>query len=424
MLRRRLYLQIYFTIIVSLVIVVASSALLWGLFGRDNFNRDVFDAVGRLAYLSLPAADAPQPLQAAAVQRLGRELAIDISLFDRDRRLVAAYGEATPPPSGSAGQGGWQHEHRGTRWSFSLPDARWLVVDRGSRGGGGNFVLKLALFLGSVALGVGLGAYPLVRRLTRRLERLQKGVERIGAGDLSARVEVAGRDEVAGLAASFNEAAEKIEQLVGAHRLLLANASHELRTPLSRIRLGVELLKDGGDAPRRAMLQQDIAELDMLIDEILLMSRLDAGSHVDLSGTLDLVALAAEEGARYENCQLSGEAPDIPGDATLLRRLIRNLLENAHTHAAPPVEIEIAYAQGIVTLTVSDGGDGVAEADREKVFQPFYRAPGQQNVKGYGLGLPLVRQIAAAHGGSVEILPRRHERSAIRVTLPLAPAES
>ena len=134
MLRRRLYLQIYFTIIVSLVIVVASSALLWGLFGRDNFNRDVFDAVGRLAYLSLPAADAPQPLQAAAVQRLGRELGIDISLFDSDRRLVAAYGEATPPPSGSAGQGGWQHEHRGARWSFSLPDARWLVVDRDSRG--------------------------------------------------------------------------------------------------------------------------------------------------------------------------------------------------------------------------------------------------------------------------------------------------
>jgi len=401
------------------VIVVASSALLWGVFGRDDFDRDVFDAAGRLAYMALPAADAPQPEQAEAVMRIGREIGIDISLFDHERRLVAASGEASPPPSGSSGRDGWQHEHRGARWSFAMPDARWLVVDIGRRGGG-DFLLKIVLFLGSVALGVGLGAYPLVRRLTRRLERLQKGVERIGAGDLTARVEVAGRDEVAGLATSFNEAAEKIEQLVGAHRLLLANASHELRTPLSRIRLGVELLKDGGDPARRAMLQQDIAELDMLIDEILLMSRLDAGSHVDLSASIDLVALAAEECARYENCQLSGQAPDIPGDATLLRRLIRNLLDNAHTHGAPPVEVEIAYSAGMVTLTVSDGGEGIGEADREQVFQPFYRAPGRQNVKGYGLGLTLVRQIAEAHGGSVEILPREGERASIMVSLPLA----
>ena len=270
---------------------------------------------------------------------------------------------------------------------------------------------------------MGLGAYPLVRRLTRRLERLQKGVERIGSGDLAARVEVEGRDEVAGLAASFNVAAEKIEKLLGAHRLLLASASHELRTPLSRIRLGIEMLKNGGDPARLAALQHDIAELDTLIDEILLMSRLHAGSHADLSQKVDLVALVAEECARYEDCTLSGRAPEIPGDPRLLRRLVRNLLENAHNHAAPPIEVEIAYSAGVVALTISDGGDGIAEADREKVFQPFYRASGKQKVQGYGLGLPLVRQIAEAHGGSVAILPRLEARSSIRVTLPVREAE-
>ena len=424
MLRRRLYLQIYFTIIASLVIVVVSSGLLWSFFGRDQMNHEVFDITGRLAYLSLPAADAPDSVQQKAVERLGRELGIDISLFDRHRRPIAFTGEPIAPSPRMAPSGSWHRVHGGPAWALDLPDGRWLVVDLGRRDEH-HPLLNLAIFLGIVALGVGLGAYPLVRRLTRRLERLQKGVERIGSGDLAARVEVEGRDEVAGLAASFNEAAEKIEKLLGAHRLLLANASHELRTPLSRIRFGVETLENGGDSARRAALRNDIAELDSLIDEILLMSRLDAGSHADLSQKIDLAALVAEECAGYEDCTVSGWAPEFPGDRRLLRRLVRNLLENAHNHAAPPVEAEIVCSAEAVVLTVSDGGDGISEADREKVFQPFYRAPGKQNVQGYGLGLPLVRQIAEAHGGSVTILPRGEARSSIRVTLPVreAPAE-
>ncbi len=92
MLRRRLYQQIYFTIIASLVIVVVLSGLLWSVFGRDHLNREVFDITGRLAYLSLPAADAPDGVQREAVKRLSRELGIDISLFDRHRRLIASSG--------------------------------------------------------------------------------------------------------------------------------------------------------------------------------------------------------------------------------------------------------------------------------------------------------------------------------------------
>lgn len=418
MLRRRLYLQIYFTIIASLVIVAVLSAVLWNVFGRDRLNRDAMDIASRLAFHSLAPAEASRDVQRAVVERLGRQLDIDISLFDSDGRLIAASGRASPPPPDDAARGGWQRMHGPLGWVLSLPDGRWLVVDLGRRGGR-HPLLNLAMLLGSIALGVGLGAYPFVRRLTRRLERLQIGVERIGSGDLAARVEVQGHDEVAGLARSFNEAAGKIETLLGAHRMLLANASHELRTPLSRIRLGVELLKDGGDPERRAALQRDIAELDTLIDEILLMSRLDAGSHADLSQRIDLVALAAEECARYEDCNLSGRAPEIVGDPRLLRRLIRNLLENAHTHAAPPVEVVISQSDDTVALTISDGGDGISEADQDKVFQPFFRAPNRQNVKGYGLGLALVRQIAEAHGGSAEILPRGEARSSVRVTLPV-----
>src|SRR5262245_64366081 len=114
--------------------------------------------------------------------------------------------------------------------------------------------------LALVAISVAVGAYPVVRRLTGRLERLQAGVESLGAGDLSARVKVEGHDEVAQLAESFNRAVARIEELVGAHKALLANASHELRTPLARIRMAVELIKENADPKRKRDLGLDIAE--------------------------------------------------------------------------------------------------------------------------------------------------------------------
>ncbi len=414
---RRLYLQIYVTIVASIAIVVLLMSLLWVFVDHDRVNRDVFDTIGRLVYLTLPVADAPAGQQTAAVNKLGQELNIDITLYDRDRHLIAAIGPILPLPDRGTDEARWRWKHKGRVLLLRLPDERWLMADIGGHGRSNSW-LQVALHFGIAAVGVALGAYPFVRRLTRRLERLQKGVERIGAGDLAARVEVKGRDEIAGLAASFNVAAEQIEKLVDAHRLLLANASHELRTPLSRIRLGIEMLPDSGDPARQFALKQDIDELDILIDEILLMSRLDAGSHADLSQEVDVVALVAEECARFTDCQLSGEAPDVQGDPRLLRQLVRNLLENAYGHGTPPVEVEISSSTSAVTISVRDSGSGIGDADREKVFQPFYRATGEQRTTGYGLGLPLARRIAEAHGGSVDLVPRERIESAIEVVLP------
>ena len=256
---RRLYIQIYFTIIASLVLVVVLSSLLWVTIARDRFDRDIFDIVARLAYISLPAAEAPAGEQRATVLRFGRELGIEISLFSAERHLIASSGNAPShlPDEDENDHDSWHKNHEDRGWVLHLPDSRWLAVDLG-RHRRHRPLASITVFLGIVALGVGLDAYPFVWRLTRWLEDLQEGVERIGAGDLSARVAVQGRDEVADLATSFNVAAEQIETLIGAHRLLLANASHELRTPLSRIRMGVELLQNTDDPDRRAALQQDI----------------------------------------------------------------------------------------------------------------------------------------------------------------------
>ena len=210
--------------------------------------------------------------------------------------------------------------------------------------------------------------------------------------------------------------AARIEAVVNAHKNLLANASHELRTPLARIRIAVELLAQAADPKRKAGLEQDIAELDHLIDEILLTSRLDAISEPALKEALDLHALAAEEVARYTDVELDGEAAPMHGDPWLLRRLLRNLLENAQRHGQPPIKVRITQAAHTNVLQVSDAGTPIPPEQRERLFEPFYRRSDAR--EGAGLGLALVRQIARRHGGEAQcvLLPDGH--NAFVVSLP------
>ena len=259
--------------------------------------------------------------------------------------------------------------------------------------------------LGIVALAVALGSYPIVRRLTLRLESLRRGVERWGDGDLSVRVPVQGQDEVAFLAQRFNHAAERVETLVKSHKSLLANASHELRSPLTRIRMGLELMEPPAPARSRDEITRSIAELDQLIDEILLASRLDAReSDMGSLEPVDLTGLAAEESARASAELAPTEAGEVVvhGVAKLLRRAIRNLLENARRYSGGPVLVSVQREGGQAVVRVSDRGPGVPASERERIFEPFYRLRGaSERDGGVGLGLALVRSIVHRHHGSV-----------------------
>jgi signal transduction histidine kinase len=416
---RHLYHQLYLTIIASLVLVVLVAGLLWRLGPNDTPASRGLEIAGELMAAQLPPPDAAPAAQQEAIARLHDRLDIDLGLFDSGRQLVAAAGRPVPPPM-SRQSHGWIYDRDGAAWAIKLSDNRWIVARPSIPPH--RPVLRLIIFLGCIALAVALCAYPVVRRLTGRLERLQRGVEQLGSGNLSARVEVEGKDEVARLAASFNRAATRIEELVEAHKLLLANTSHELRTPLSRIRLGVEFLLEGDGGRRKAELLSDIAELDGLIDEILLSSRLDANAVIRADEEIDLLALAAEEGARYDNCILDGESVSVLGDRSLLQRMLRNLLDNAQRHGTPPIEILVGRHEGRASIVVSDQGPGVPESERERIFSPFYRSwSGRLTSRGTGLGLTLVRQIASNHGGSARWAPVGHLPSRIEVTLPLSP---
>ncbi|HPA89768.1 MAG TPA: HAMP domain-containing sensor histidine kinase [Quisquiliibacterium sp.] len=478
---KRLYLRIYLAVLASLFVFALLIGSVWYLAqrGADRPSWGVQGGalVAQVVAELLPADATPETI-ARSLQRWHERTGASLALLDRDGGLLASVGEGLPASPQALARAGWQRgaDHAPVYVS-DLPDGRRLVAARVQASGpfGRPPRLGFVSVLLLVGAAIGVGAYPVVRRLTRRLEDLQGAVERFGRGDLGARAPIDGRDEVAVLAERFNRSAERIEALLAAqralldaHKRLLANASHELRSPLARIRMAVELIGPSATAELSEELVRNVAELDQLVDEILLASRLDAAGvplqpgDVDAAGGLgapgnadalgnpgaagaegaegaagaaggrvtgatpvDLTALVAEACAR-DGVPLEASACMVEGDARLLARLVRNLLENAQRHAAGAgVRARLSPRDAAqVCLQVCDRGPGVPEAERERIFEPFYRAAGaSERAGGVGLGLSLVRQIARLHGGRVTCLPGPDgQGSCFEVVLPVGGA--
>ncbi len=404
-LSRRLYLRIWLAVVCAVVVVALVAAWLW----RLDLERERAERPGREIVVLNAQGEVLGQAPARPMRGMGRgPVEFQVATRDGQTLVIQLPRPKRPPPPGPG-------MHR--------PTPGWQPEALGFLG-----------MLGLLAVAVALGTYPVVRWLTQRLEGLQRGVERWGEGDLSARLPVQGNDEVAFLAQRFNVAAGRVQALVNGHKTLLANASHELRSPLARIRMGLELL-DGASPDRRAAqraeMARNITELDQLIDEILLASRLDSADAPVLEREpIDLTGLAAEECART-GAQLQVLAqPTVHGDARLLRRLLRNLLENAQRHGARQGsrsdEVELTldtfleHGKPLARIVVDDRGPGVPSAMRERVFEPFYRLPGaSEREGGVGLGLALVRTIARQHGGTVVCLDRPGGGARFVVELPV-----
>ncbi len=457
---KSLYLRIYATVVVVLLLFAFASA--WVVERHIDQERArneqvVGDRLGAWAELlerSLPGADSPADMQAAALRDWSQRLRVPLALDDAAGQRIGASesfarrtadGIARPfafhlndgrtlwtmrpgmrqlgpgprqggGPAFERGDGGRGNDER--RAGRTPPPSPWPLLPPGLPRGAGLVIVLVALFIAVAA-----GAFPVVRRLTRRLEALKLGVEQFGSGELGHRVAVTGGDEVAAVAASFNVAAARVEALVQSHRSLLANASHELRSPLARMKMAVSMLEEAGPAQREKLkreIDKNVAELDALVEEVLLASRLDGAQDALQRVPVDLLAVAVEEAARVDVAVESAASVVVGGDERLLRRAVRNLLENARRYGGGDVAVElVAAAGGGATLRVCDRGPGVPPAMRERIFEPFFRMPGHaEHAGGVGLGLALVKQIAERHGGSVRCEGRDGGGSCFVIELP------
>ncbi|WP_349743832.1 sensor histidine kinase [Roseateles cavernae] len=449
---KSLYLRIYLTLVVLLLAFAFGSAWLFQRQieqERGGFEAAAMERLSSMALLihgALPEADAPRERQAEALRDWGQRLRMAIALDDAKGERIAASEQferrikdpgvrqlqvpledgrslwmlrgglrsaVGPSPPGERGERIVRPPRR--------DEGPWLLAPFGPRPSGEALVILLVLLF----LAVAVSAYPVVRRLTRRLENLQRGVELFGAGNLQHRVKDGGRDEVAALAASFNRTADQIEALLRSHQSLLANASHELRSPLARLKMAFTML-EGSSPAQRARLQQEIdtniGELDALVEEVLLASRLESGAQVLQQDPVDLLGLAAEEASRTGALVDPDEAAldfKVPGEERLLRRALRNLLENARRYGGEQVLLELRRRGASMELRVCDRGPGVPPEMRERIFEPFFRLPGHAELAGgVGLGLSLVKQIAQRHGGEVRCEGREGGGSCFVLSLP------
>lgn len=398
-----LHLQIFFAFAFGLLMVVICTIVLWLWNDDENRHLNAFATFSQLVEQNLPSADAPRSIQAAAIDSWMLRAHTRFALFAANGELLSR--PLDPPLSfpGPAASGQAEDDWYGIRFVWQLKDKRVLVTQFSSNQQ--KRPLLFILMMLGLAVSVTLISFPVIRRLTARLESLQQSVESLGSGNLSARVMVAGRDEVAQLAASFNRSATQIEQLIQSQKQMLANASHELRSPLMRIQMAAALLA-ADDSPTRRELQRSVGELDTLVEEILTLSRLEMVASA-VSGDfrpVDITAIAAEECASAQIKLCAGHVV-ADADARLIRRLLRNLIENAQRYAGNDISVNLKLVgDRHFTLEVQDRGPGIPADELDRIFQPFYRL--SRSGKGSGLGLALVRSITEHHGGSITVQNR------------------
>jgi two-component system sensor histidine kinase MprB len=280
----------------------------------------------------------------------------------------------------------------------------------------------------AIVLGLGVANAVLapVRRLTVAAEEVSE------TRDLSRRIDERGTDELSRLAGTFNTMLAALEDSARAQRRLVSDASHELRTPLTSLRTNIDVLARGHALPEaeRAQLLRDVSEqlgeMTALIAELVELARGDQAPAEPEDVRLDLVAADAIERTRRNRPGVTFatrlDETLVRGVPATLERAVSNLLDNAAKWSPPGGHVDVAVTAGEVT--VRDRGPGIPNEDLPFVFDRFYRAESARSLPGSGLGLAIVRQVAEAHGGTVEASAADGGGTVVRLRLPGAPGES
>jgi signal transduction histidine kinase len=304
-----------------------------------------------------------------------------------------------------------------------------------------GLVPPLVTFFVSGLIIVGIGSFLTARWIVRPLEALTRASRSLGAGDLQARAGLSRSDELGEVGRSFDDMADRMQTLLLSERELLANVSHELRTPLARIRVALDIASEGDGQTGRASLGEiaaDLSEIEGLIDDILTTTRLDIASgrgdpsafalHLaDISASTVCGRAAERFRTRHPLRKLEVVAPEglppVHADPVLFRRVLDNLLENAHKYSpdeAQPVSLRATAGPQAVVFEVTDRGVGIPAEDLSRVFSAFFRGERSRSrgTGGVGLGLTLAKRIVEAHGGTIGVTSAVGAGTTVRVTLP------
>lgn len=301
-----------------------------------------------------------------------------------------------------------------------------------------NRLRYLFLILGSIALiAIALASRWIIALGLKPLEQVEDTAEAIAAGDLSARLPAAKPDtEVGRLTTALNTMLARIEESFAVRvesesklRRFVADASHELRTPLTAIRGFAELHRQGavvGEDKTKELInriEKESIRMSSLVEDLLLLARLDqsrelAAEPVDLNTLITEVTASARAAGPDHPIEVKlGESEIfVLGDSLRIHQVIANLLANARTHTPAGTKIVITAEQGIneTTVSVSDNGPGLSQADQERIFERFYRADParvRNSIEGSGLGLSIVDAVMSAHGGYVSVKSKLGEGS-------------
>ncbi|MFE2277475.1 ATP-binding protein [Streptomyces sp. NPDC059454] len=330
--------------------------------------------------------------------------------------------------NGSATIDGDTEDYRFAAVEVETPDHGRLTVHAGAPLAAEHSAVRTALtvmLIGFPLLLVVVAAvtWLVTGRALRPVEGIRGEMAAITASeDLARRVpEPATHDEIARLARTTNETLAALEASVERQRRFVADASHELRSPIASLRTQLEVAAAHPELLDLDGAVEDTVRLQHLAADLLLLARLDAGER-PADARVDLSALAREEAAGRTGVTVDAEPAEVTGSRGQLARVLANLLDNGRRHARERVTVTVRREGDWAVLGVADDGEGVAEADRERIFQRFVRldAARSRDDGGAGLGLAIARDVAVRHGGTLTAGAAPAGGALFELRLPLA----
>ncbi len=407
-LQRRIFLWFGASILFTALVVIATFRM---LSPTERLQRDA-EGFERFASARIAAVWDDAEARDRLFRDMHDDLSLDVTLYDVTGGVLAQHGPACAEP--------WVELP--IRARDGQPLGRMVACGEPYRWGGWRFAVVLLLVIGILWAASGIMA----ARLMRPLRHLEEVARRIGDGDLTARVELDPHHdgELGMLGSTINEMVGRIEKQLADQRELLAAVSHELRTPLGHLRLLVEMGREKPSKKTIDEIEKEVLEIDALVGQLLATSRLDFGMlHTK---AFDPIELAEAAPARFDldvcNLEVEGERALMEADPTLLARALANLLNNASQHGGGVTRLLIRFEESEVVFAVEDAGPGIAEPERQRVFDAFYRGEHRAGAS-LGLGLSLVSRIAKAHGGHAWIEGVEGGGARVLFSISAVPAE-